>query len=258
MFTKGLPVLALLLSALLPGTVFAGTWTHGEVRICAEDAGWPPFSIPPKSDKESFQGFNANVLTAIFERHGIPYKVEIRPWKRCLIDGMNGDIHIVLDAASNAERERDYLLTESIYALTPVFFFPAPKAALYPSPVHAQQLQDRLVCGQKGYTYTNFGFDNARIQEVSADLPKIFELANLGRCDIGLARLEVLLSEMKKLMNPEQIAYQRLKDASVEPFYWLINRYAPFSSELKALIDAEMARLKKSGEAERMLKNYLH
>lgn len=258
MFAKGLRVIALMVSTLLSGEAFAESWKHGEVRVCAEDAGWPPFSMPPKNDKESFQGFNANVLAAIFEKHGIPYKVEVRPWKRCLMDGMNGDIHIVLDAASNAERERDYLLTESIYSLTPVFFFPSQKASLYPSPLHAKDLQDRVACGQKGYTYTNFGFDNARIEEVSADLPKIFELANLGRCDIGLARLEVLLSELKSLPDPKQIAYQRLKDVSVEPFYWLLNRNAPFASTLKQLIDTEMTRLSKRGETDRMLKSYLN
>lgn len=258
MFENGLRVMLVVLSALLSGEAFAEAWKHGKVRVCAEDAGWPPFSIPPKSSEEAFQGFNASVLAAIFERHGIPFEVDIRPWKRCLMDGMNGDIHIVLDAAKNAERERDYLLTEPIYELTPAFFFPAQNAAQYPSPVHAQVLQDRMVCGQNGYTYSNFGFDNARIQQTSPDLPKILELVDLARCDIGLARLEVLQAELKAVARPDRFAYQRLQNASSEPFYWMLNRHAPFAVELKRLIDTEMARLKATGESGRMLKAYLH
>jgi polar amino acid transport system substrate-binding protein len=246
-----------MVTALLWGEARADTWQFGPVRVCAEDAGWPPFSLPPKSDLEAFSGFNADILATIFGQYGIPFEVSIRPWKRCLLDGMNGDIDIVLDAAKNPERERDYLLTEPIYELTPVFFFATRNASRYPTATPARDFDASRVCGQRGYTYTNFGFDNARIEQVSADLPKILELVELGRCDIGLARLEVLLTELKQVADSGRFSYQRLQNAESEPFYWMLNRHAPFATRLKQLIDSEMTRLRKSGDSGRMLQDYL-
>ncbi len=234
----------------------APKWPHGFVKICAEDAGWPPFSFPPDSENERFRGFNADLLARIFKQHQIPYEVSIRPWKRCLLDGKDGDIDMVLDAAKNPERDRDYLLTEPIYELTPGIFFEIEYSRFYQEPVTTANLQGLSLCGQKGYIYTNFGLEEKRIQRVSKGLPKIIELLLLKRCDIGVARLEILLTELKDAPDAKRLGYQRLRDASAEQFYWMLNRHSEFSMQLKQLIDSEVKALAERGELERMLQVY--
>lgn len=263
-FRTRAPFHALVVSLLLAGssTCLAETsWQNGTVTVCAEDAGWPPFSTPgettPDSGEPSLTGYNADLLARIFGAQGIPYRVVIRPWKRCLQDGIHGDVTLVLDAASNPERERDYLLTEPIYSLTPGVFFPAGRSEQYPPPLTSAHLAQQQICGQKGYIYDNFGVRNEWVDMVSEDLDKILDLVALERCDFGLARLEILRTELQTYPFPERIAWQPLSGQPREPFYWLLNRHTPGVTQLKAVIDTEMAILRTSGDADQLLERYL-
>lgn len=231
-------------------------WQDRKLILCAEDAGWPPFSFQKHSPEEDFRGFNADLMKLVFEKHHIHYEVVIRPWKRCLSEGMVGDVSIVMDAAKNAEREKNYLLTEPIYSLTPIVFFGKTKGQLYPEKLNASELQSLRACGQKGYTYTNFGFDNSRVELVSEALPHVLDLAVLERCDIGLARKEVFLYELNTYDNARKLDYRPLENASKEAFYWMINRQLDYAPELKQLIDREVSELYRSGKAQELLSKY--
>jgi len=231
-------------------------WQNRKLILCAEDAGWPPFSFQRESSTEAFRGFNADLIKLIFDKHGISYEVVIRPWKRCLSDGILGDVSIVMDAAKNAEREAKYLLSEPVYSLTPVVFFAKGKSSLYPDYLNAADLQELRACGQKGYTYSNFGFDNTRVELVSEALLHVLGLAVLERCDIGLARKEVFLYELKSFADAPKLDYRPLQNASKEQFYWMINRQLDFAEELKQLIDKEVSELYRSGKAQELLNAY--
>lgn len=243
----------------LSGSISAqeSDWKKEGVVVCSEDAGWPPFSYSADGTAETFQGFNADLMKNIFDKNGINYRIVIRPWKRCLQDGAAGDVNIILDAAKNPEREQTYLLTEPVYSLTPVVFFPASDASQYPQPVSAPKLEAMLICGQKGYTYNNFGFDNDRVAMISKDLPKVLDLVLLKRCDLGLARKEILLSELTDYIGADKFAWQTLESVPPENFYWMLNRNFVYSSELKSIIDQEVAALYQSGAAQSMLSRYL-
>lgn len=249
----------MLLCSLFGASSFAlaGTkWQNHNLILCAEDAGWPPFSFQKKSPTETFRGFNADLIKMIFDKHGISYEVVIRPWKRCLSEGILGDVSIVMDAAKNPEREKNYLLTEPVYSLTPVVFFANSKSDLYPDYLNAADLQKLRACGQKGYTYSNFGFDNVRVELVSEALLHVLDLAVLERCDIGLARKEVFLYELKSYADAHKLDYRPLQNAPKEQFYWLINRQLDFAEELKQLIDEEVSELYRSGKAQELLNAY--
>lgn len=232
------------------------TWQNRKLTLCAEDAGWPPFSFQKASSTEAFRGFNADLMKLIFDKHSISYEVVIRPWKRCLSEGIVGDVSIVMDAAKNPEREEKYLLTEPVYSLTPIVFFARGKSNVYPDHLNAADLQKLRACGQKGYTYSNFGFDNALVELVSEALLHVLDLAVLERCDIGLARKEVFLYELKSYADAQKLDYRPLQNASKEPFYWLINRQLDFAEELKQLIDEEVSELYRSGKAQDLLRAY--
>lgn len=232
-------------------------WSQTVVTVCAEDAGWPPFSLLNSDPELPFRGFNADVLKAIFEGQGIPYRIVHRPWKRCLLDGMHGDVNIVLDAAKNPEREQNYLLTRPVYSLTPVIFFARSHTDAYPDAISTDKLMSLHLCGQSGYTYSNFTIDDTKVERVAEDLAKVLDLTRLDRCELGLARKEVLLTELKAYPQASDIGYQTIQNAQQEDFYWLINKQAPLATELKAIIDQGLNALYESGQAEKMLSTYL-
>ncbi|MBK8970329.1 MAG: hypothetical protein IPM37_02735 [Hahellaceae bacterium] len=93
------------------------------------------------------------------------------------------------------------------------------------------------LCGQAGYTYSNFTIDDTKVERVSEDLAKVLDLTRLDRCDLGLARKEVLLTELKSYQYASAIKYQSIENAQKEDFYWMINRQYPFAEELKQIID---------------------
>ena len=224
--------------------------------VCAEDTGWPPFSYPPKSNGDRFVGFNQDLLQQIFAQRHINYDVVVRPWKRCLKEAISGEVNIVLDASSNPQRQQDYLLTEPIYELTPIFFFARQKAEQYKQPTEAKQLAGLAICGQDGYIYNNFGFDDSLINRLSKDINRVLDLSILDRCNIGLARKEVLLTELKTFARADQIGYQLIANTPKEKFYWLINKNTPFATELKTIIDHEVAALYKTKRANELLNHY--
>ena len=145
--------------------ILAGPIPDSEtINICAEDTGWPPFSIPEYTKgipTGKLTGFNQELLTEMLTKHGINFKFIIKPWSRCLYEGIHGNIQVVLDAAANEQRRNDYILTEPIYNLTPVFFYNTKSQELFSKMPYSSELYSKGdLCGQSGYTYTNFGLDN--------------------------------------------------------------------------------------------------
>jgi polar amino acid transport system substrate-binding protein len=227
------------------------------IIVCAEDAGWPPFSIPFEGTDKNFQGLNLDILERIFKKHSINFKIVVRPWKRCLFDGKNQDVNIVLDAAKNPQREKDYLLTDSVYSLKPIVFYHEKYSSKFSAPVTPKYLKSLdLICGQKGYTFNNFGLKNEDVTGISKGIHEILELVRKERCSAGLTRKEVLLNELNDYEHSQIIKIQNIIGADVEPFYWLINKNFSYSSELRDLINSELSILNSSGVRKGMLKKY--
>lgn len=227
------------------------------IKVCAEDAGWPPFSFPADELHPEFSGLNKDLLQYISEKQGIQFEVVIRPWKRCLLDAIGGDVQLVLDAAKNPEREEKYLLTAPVYTLTPAFLYHKKNIDRYTVPVASADLQKlKAICGQQGYIYNNFGFESERVNMVSKDLKKILDLTLAERCDIGLARKEVLLTELKNYAQRDLIGVQEVSQRPKEKFYWLINKRYEHAERLKEVIDLEVGLLHQQKEFDQLLAKY--
>lgn len=237
-------------------TVYASQFSQ-VLKVCAEDAGWPPFSIPSKDNKKSFSGYNLDVLRHIFSKHDIDFQVVIRPWKRCLRDGISKDVTIVLDAAKNEQRQRDYVLTEPIYTLTPVFFYLNELETKFNKVETSKDLQKLdLICGQKGYTFNNFGLKNDDVTMISKGIHEILDLIVKKRCSVGLARKEVFLTQLLNFKDSHKIGIKKLASIESEKFYWLINKNFKYAEKLKSIIDSEVKQLERSGKSKDYLNKY--
>ncbi|WP_127716242.1 ABC transporter substrate-binding protein [Halobacteriovorax sp. HLS] len=251
-------VFSLVIFILLSSSSFVQAKLFDKVlKVCAEDAGWPPFSIPSRSNTKMFSGYNLDVLTHIFSKHDIGFEIVIRPWKRCLHDGISKDITIVLDAAKNEQRQRDYVMTNPIYSLTPVYFYLDKLEANFSKIETSKELKKLdLICGQKGYTFNNFGLDNDDVTMISKGIHEILDLVVKKRCSVGLARKEVLLTQLVDFKDSEQIAIKKLAGIETEKFYWLINKNFKYADKLKSIIDSEVKILEHSGKSQQFLNKY--
>lgn len=227
------------------------------INICAEDTGWAPYSILEKYKSNGtfkLSGFNRDLLEEVFKRSNIKFNFVIKPWQRCLKEGISGDVHIVLDAASNEQRKRDYLLSTAIYKMTPAYFYHNSKKM---NKLTAEKvLEESPICGQSGYTYTNFGIPNDVVKKLSKALFRIVDLVSEKRCAIGLTRLEVLKRELTSFKEYSNISYDKIHGAKKEEFFWLINKSFNFSNYLKELIDKEYSALEKSGFLKKLRTKY--
>lgn len=216
------------------------------INICVEDAGWPPFTIlESKNDKNTraISGKNIEFLKHIFSKYNLKYNVHIKPWSRCLYEGINGNIQIVLDAALNEQRKKDYITTDMIYELTPVFLYSTNKYVDQLRSLSPEQLKKLgQGCGQVGYIYNNFGFKNDELNLQSKDLQSLLSLVSKSRCAFGLARLEVYKYEKELYNNFKDIEFSNILSAKNESFFWLINKNYKYAAHLKTLIDEEISR----------------
>ncbi|PIK13777.1 transporter substrate-binding domain-containing protein [Halobacteriovorax sp. JY17] len=221
------------------------------INICAEDTGWVPYSNPIKSEGNNgyeFSGYNRDIIEEIFKKNNIKFKFVIKPWQRCLKDAIDGNIHLVLDAASNEERERNYLLTTPIYRMTPAYFFHKSDDKKLMMKTADLILKNSPICGQSGYTYKNFGIPSKEVKRLSKALGRIIDLVSAKRCKIGLTRLEVLKRVLPTLKEYSDISYSVIKGAEKEEFFWLINKNFSFSKKLKKIIDKEFKSLISNGK----------
>lgn len=216
------------------------------INICVEDAGWPPFTIlTTENDKNNgaIAGKNIEFLKLIFSKYNIKYNIHIKPWSRCLYEGINGNIQIVLDAALNEQRRKDYIPTDMIYELTPVYLYNRKK---YVDPLGSLSPEELKKlgqgCGQVGYIYNNFGFKNDELNLQSKDLQSLLSLISKNRCAFGLARLEVFKYERDLYNNFNDIDFSNILSAKNESFFWLINKNYKYAAHLKTLIDEEISR----------------
>lgn len=227
----------------MSGTSFAQD-IDTTLNVCAEDSGWPPFSIPANSKKQMFTGLNKEWLEAIFNKHHIKFNIVIKPWKRCLYEAINGDIHIVLDAADNEQRRKDYLLAGPIYHLTPIFFYAKALRDKIPTINVGSDLESfGTLCGQSGYTYLNFGVSNDIVKMDSKDLSGVIDLVSKQRCTFGLARKETFLAQYNYQANKDEIQYSEIPNSINENFYWLINKKYKFAEKLKNIVNKEISLL---------------
>lgn len=223
------------------------------VNICAEDTGWPPFSILETIDGQGtgkLKGKNLELIEKIFEAQKIKYQIHIKPWKRCLYEGIHGNIQIVLDAATNAQRRSDYLISDVIYTLSPVYFYSKKSFQNGLQGKTSTELKKLgQGCGQVGYIYDNFGFKADELNLQAKDLPSLLSLVAKKRCAFALGRLEPFLFEKENSNNFNDVDFAAITSAKKEDFYWLINKNFKYANSLKKIIDTKVQEIRNGLQA---------
>ena len=227
------------------------------LRACGDAAEFAPFQYFEREAgrrTERVVGFDVDLLRRIMADAGREVQIDMLPWTRCLVLAAQGDFDIAMDGIKSPARERDFLMAAPHYALIPVFIYlkSRPKPALG----SRKALAGERVCSQAGYNYAPYGVPNEMIRNRARTLDDAAAMLKLGRCSVMLQEVEILRANATlggiDLMGGAEFEHEFPSWVGQIPFHFMVSRKLPHRIELLALLDAGIARLKKSGELERL------
>ncbi|WP_108650590.1 substrate-binding periplasmic protein [Dongshaea marina] len=232
------------------------------VKICDDGAEWPPFIYYQRDNGNKTKdvvGYSVDVISDILGKVGAKFTVKLAPWKRCLSDLEKGKYDMVLNASYNDERAGYAYFSKPFYSLTPSYIYMKAK---YPQGLKvssAKELVNYKVCGLRGYNYKDFGIESKDINTNTKDFNAVLKKLETGRCEVVLARIEVLLGFAKtgeKLIT-DGMTYASIPGAKKSDFYMLISKKSKLADPLKADVDKGIMRLEESGELQQMKDKFL-
>jgi polar amino acid transport system substrate-binding protein len=232
------------------------------LRACGDSNEFAPFSYFQRDNgrpTSTVAGFNVEVLQAIMAEAGHDATIVLVPWARCISLATRGDYDIVLDGVKSPIRERDFLMPASHYRLKPVFLYLKDKP---PPPMRSNaDLATQRICSQRDYNYEPFGIPDKLITNRARTIDDAAEMLRRGRCSIMLQEYEILQAYSalngKDLLASPDLDFFEPKWIKEIDFYFLVGRSLPYGNELVRLLDRGIARMRKSGELER-LRNKQH
>lgn len=225
------------------------------LKFCGDNAGWPPYTY---ENDGAVKGYDLDVLAAIFDPMGVKFEVQMLPWKRCMQDTDAGRIHVALSASANDERRKTFRLTDYYYTVQPSFIY---QKSRFPDGIQmsAEEAKTKYrICGLRGYNYSGFGIDSEAVERTTNNFEQLLSKTAAGRCDIALARYEILAGfELigKKLLT-DAWAHNAIPGIAGDKFYMLVSRNIPNSEQLEKQISDGIAKLRSEGELEELLKPY--
>jgi len=253
--------------ACLPaGAVGCGGAVHpagrgATVHICDDDAEWPPYLYYQRQDGRKgapVRGYSADVVAAIFARHGTAYSIELLPWKRCLQELRVGTRYqMLLSASSNPEREAEFLLSRPYYTTHDHYF--------YSRRAHPHGLALRRPADLNRYALGGIsGYANSQLEGVdktamirTGNYVALVNMLRLGRGEVFAEDIEVIdgMSRLgiRDFADTADLAHAPLPETAPNTFHMMFSKSAPLGSALKDLIDGELAAMEKSGELRRLL-----
>lgn len=206
-------------------------------------------------------GYDVDVINMIFSDHGIKAEFVILPWKRCLMRTRKGVYQAVPSASKNPQREKDYLLSEAYYTMTPSYFYLKEKHPLGLTIKNASELKKLgKICGRHGYNYVNFGLENDDVCKGSRTYQSLVNMTLIGRCDIFLARYEAFtgLSYIgQDFISDRRFGHAPIPNVEPEKFYIMISRNFKYAHELKTILDSGIFKLKESGKLQSTFEKYV-
>ncbi|OOE92299.1 hypothetical protein BZG76_07035 [Salinivibrio sp. AR647] len=252
--------------ALLSATALAGSLLSGpsmaldtsSLKVCGDGANWPPFHY---KKGENIEGYDIDVLNAIFQDSGVDVSVDLPPWKRCVFETKSGNYDIALSASYSEERNRDFLLTDYYYTLQPSYIYSTQQ---HPNGLNietADDINQLRMCGLLGYNYTGFSVDDSQVRKSAKDFKQLVKQTQAGRCDVFLARYEILAG-FKAAQGIDYLAggmqVEPIPGNMGDKFHMMISREHPEANEIKALLDQNFESMRQSGQLKSILDGYLN
>ena len=254
------------LATLLVLLVLPNTALSGELKICNDQAEWPPYTYYARekgvANKSQLTGATKDLIDHIFEGSGIKFSIVLLPWKRCLTEVIDGQTYEVFaDASSNKERLDSYHRSHPIYKTTEGLFFSKTR---FPNGLNlstAADVNKHKLCGIMGYNYASF-FELGVKKDVDLGVnhaSKALQKLEKGRCEVFLSTIEPIFGAVaiNQFSLGSDIDHISLPGAKGTRFYFWVSKKSPRADLLLETLNTAIDKLYSNGEADKIFKKYL-
>ena len=251
------PLKALLILAL----IMLGQNAQADIKLCLDDANFPPFSFREEGTNTEYQGYTVELIQYVSEQLGVPISISHYPWKRCLFMLERGQVSMVADAYFDPERAKKFDYSLPYYEMTPQFYY---DQRVFPGGIpHLDgpvSLVDYHGCGIQGYSYEHYGPGHRRLSKTASSQAQLFLQLARKRCHYVVEELEIV--EGLILLDPTLIDLSEVKHArpenAISPKVHFI--YLKKSSTEKQVIhdiDTAIQKFINSGRAKRVMERVM-
>ncbi len=239
---------------------------HRTLRICEDDAQWPPFLYYGRTGDSADRhvvGVSVDVLNRILGPKGITYEVDFVPWKRCQAMLVVGSYDLAANASYSDERARTYRLSQPYYWLHSYYYYSRRQ---HPQGLKVDSLADlkhHRVCGLLGDNYATYGLQPADMDLLPHSYTQMIEKLHLGRCDLFIEKREIIAGfvatdpAMARAVNDPDLVGVPMDFVPATPFHFMVSPAPSWGPALVEVLNDGIADLQQSGELSRIMDRYI-
>ncbi len=249
---------------------FGAATVYGqEVRICDDDAEWPPYlyyqRVDGKVDKKQLVGIVKELFDIIFKEVELEYSIKLIPWKRCLAELENFDTsqryEIVANGSYSLPRAKKFWASLPMYITHRGVFYSEKRFPDGPPIKKKSDVADYRICGVDGYDYRDIFTwgENIKIDQGAKSNGAALKKIALGRCDIMITSMEPIYgaAAIGNLTIPKGIKSYPMPGLKPSIFHFWISKKSPRATELLLALNEAMMKVIYTRQYERIYRKYL-
>lgn len=238
-----------------------GQHAQGELKLCLDEADFPPFSFRQDSSATQYQGYSIELIQYVTKQVGVDISIVSYPWKRCLFMLERGDVSMVADAYYNPERAKKFDYSKPYYEMTPQFYY---HPSVFPGGIPHRGGPVALVgyhgCGLQGYSYEHYGPGHSRLIKTAKTQAQLFKQLARQRCHYVVEELEVV--EGLILLDPKSIdlsefKHSRPENATPPKLHFIYSKNGLISASLIKDVDIAIQNFIDTGQGKRVMKKVM-
>ena len=248
---------SLALLGLLGPALAASALAAQPLKICDDEAGWPPYTFVDPDNPKRIIGASVELMFEILRRAGYEPTITLLPWKRCLAEVETGAFAMLLNASYSEERAQNFLLSQPYYTMHSALFYLTSKYPAPPKIATVADMKQYRYCGLLGYNYTMYDIPPAQLDSGAMDEARRFMKLRLDRCDFVLGDVELLNSfaAMGKI-DLNGIAHIPIPKAKPKDFHALVSKTPAGGATLLAIVNDGIAATKTDKTYAKIFKTY--
>ncbi len=214
---------------------------------------------PPFADQDLPEGGMAtDIVRTAFKRMGFAPDIVFRPWKRGMVEALNGDYLATFPWAHSDEREKGFHFTQQLYSFHQYFFTNATSEI---SGSTAEDLQGARLCLPIGYTTATLEdwMSEGVITLVRPPtMPACFQMLASDRADVIRVNDLIGWSTVDSLFD-DRSDFRVVDGGPVRTStqFAMFSRKHPLTPEIMPKFEVELEKMKSDGTLFAIMENHL-
>ena len=236
------------------------------IKICGDDALWPPFLYTaPDGGRNTRQlkGFALDVIDEIFKRNDIRFTITLLPWSRCQKYVREGEYHLYLNGSWNPTRAREFRLSTGYYQMNYRYYYAKvhhPDGLKIPSLTYiAENLSQCSIRGSANSAFKQL--PEGVIKNVADNWDTLHKLllTRPQMCDFAAVPDAVAIGYTlmgRPYFSDGSMAWGLYPEVEPRTYHMAVSRQYRHGVRLHALIEKSLPELVKDGTYTKLLKRY--